>query len=265
MSLILSTENSKQQEEEDVLGCISDAIGDLKDMNILAQTGDIKPVKKTQAKPKIVRKPWEEAKLKAKPKPKAKPTKVSSQWEIREQLAKKKRENIYAEVKRKREKEEELKKRSEVKAQKVKIQKEKDRSDRLKKREEERKKMKDEIRKKRQAVKKTTSNDSMDFEFVGPSYESNELTDESGLTKDSATGNEEEEFELVHKQITDYQKNLILFLDKENISDEEDEDPMTVKNLVPAHSEDRDNIYNNGLDESEDLDSPKKISNLKGK
>lgn len=104
-----------QKAEDDFLNCISDVIGDLKDKNILDQTGDIKPLKKTPTKAKVIKKPWEEAKAAQRKKtPKDKIKKVS-QWEIREQLAQKKRENIYAEVKRKKVREAELLKRDLIK------------------------------------------------------------------------------------------------------------------------------------------------------
>eukprot|EP00344_Euplotes_crassus_P007075 CAMPEP_0197017808 /NCGR_PEP_ID=MMETSP1380-20130617/79751_1 /TAXON_ID=5936 /ORGANISM="Euplotes crassus, Strain CT5" /LENGTH=495 /DNA_ID=CAMNT_0042444957 /DNA_START=115 /DNA_END=1603 /DNA_ORIENTATION=- len=262
---------AEPNKEEDVLGAISDVIGDLKDKNILATTGFMKPVKKAQSKPKVVKKPWEEAKLK--PKPKSKTAKVTSQWEIREELAKKKRESIYAEVRRKREKEQERLKVIEQQKEEEKQQKEKDRSDRVRKEKRIENKMKEDLKKKRQAIK-NKSKDSMDFEFVGPTYGEPEESEEPSIihAKDSkamykampvSPEDEYQEVEFVHNQITSYQNNLMDFLETENVSDEEAEMATPAFRFVPTPSEDRDNVYNNGLDESEDLDSPKKVTNLK--
>jgi len=133
--------------------------------------------------------------------------------------------------------------------------------------------MKEDLKKKRQAIK-NKSKDSMDFEFVGPTYGEPEESEEPSIihTKDSkamykampvSPEDEYQEVEFVHNQITSYQNNLMDFLETENVSDEEAEMATPAFRFVPTPSEDRDNVYNNGLDESEDLDSPKKVTNLK--
>eukprot|EP00343_Euplotes_focardii_P002319 CAMPEP_0205807030 /NCGR_PEP_ID=MMETSP0205-20121125/10699_1 /ASSEMBLY_ACC=CAM_ASM_000278 /TAXON_ID=36767 /ORGANISM="Euplotes focardii, Strain TN1" /LENGTH=119 /DNA_ID=CAMNT_0053080731 /DNA_START=400 /DNA_END=756 /DNA_ORIENTATION=+ len=97
----------------------------------------------------------------------------------------------------------------------------------------------------------------MDFEFVGVEYgdpveESKDL-EETAPPTDGNDSSEEETYELVQDHITKYSTNLHNFLDEENLSEEADEKAMAeTPKLMNMPSEDRDNVYNNELDESVD-------------
>ena len=156
-------------------------------------------------------------------------------------------------------------------------QKAKDRSKQALKREEDRKKMKEDMKKrlsKKGKAKEEKAQGSIEFEFVGINYddskeeekESKDGKEISFVTKsDIITRNDEEKVvEMVQEQINQYSTNLFNFLDEENISDEnEGELSSATPKFIPSKSEDRENVYNNGLDESQDSDSTKIISDLK--
>jgi len=238
--------------EQDPLQYVNNVLGGLKEKNILEQTGDIKPMKK---------KTLSERFKSEKPEKVVKKPKKTSQWEIREQLAQKKREKILEEVRAKREKEQEVKKRAEQQ-QKVELQKkEKDRSERMKKRELDRQKMKQDLKKR--VTKKTVSKkNTKEFEFVGVIYDDeDESKDEeskenvesiSDSIDTTAKSEDQEAANLVENEIKNYCKNLETFLNNENISDEEESGTVeqTPKFLQANSIDDRDNVYNNGQDET---------------
>jgi hypothetical protein len=141
---------------------------------------------------------------------------------------------------------------------------------------------------KKRLAKKQGPKSGLDFEFVGTVYEDTEETEESKDTTeeekmpnkmskhDSVTDSdsfatadktqEDDDVKIVEKAYTKYCKNLDIFLNTENISDEEsDAVSQTPKFLHVSSSDDRDGVYNNEVDETfeQSTDSPKKDKMLK--
>ena len=263
--------------KQEYMDCVNNVLGDLREKRILDATAEVQPIKRKSPSDKATKK-----------------SKKTSQWEIREEIAKKKREQILNEVRLKREKEEEQKQRAALKRREEVQRKEKDRSERARKREAERQKMKADLKKRMAKPSKS----GLEFEFIGVAYgeegheedaeqpegSKDEEETKGGVSPKPENGkgeayshcqifagpykqSDEEAASIIEKKYADYVTNLEGFLDDENVSDEEDSDSIsqTPKFLHVSSTDDRDNVYNDGNDDTLDQSTDSSVNNSKVK
>lgn len=126
-------------------------------------------------------------------------------------------------------------------------------------------------------AKKKAAKGALEFEFVGINFEDNEEEKEASdsPTKGSESytdhtfadkQDDEAAVNFIEKQYMNYAHNLQDFLDDENVSDEDESTTpvsQTPKFIHLPSTEDRDNVYNNDVDESVDKYSEDTVKNIK--